>query len=88
MELAPLADLYPSTTPPEFVPLSPAQLEQSFNLAPGSCSLPDSALGIPVVTDLAGKEEQKPDTAQARASGAPSAPKLATKIKLVGLKPK
>ena len=90
MELAPLADLYPSSVKPDFAPLTSPDL----SLEPGKFKLSQADLGVPVDASALLGEEERQQAAPAAAAAAPAAPgagtapKKPTKIKLVVSKKK
>ncbi len=83
MELAPVAELYPSTTKPEFSPLDPAVLAERFSLAPGPCSLATAELGTPVDVSALGGNAAVAVEAPATAPGPKPAVPIKLKLKLV-----
>ena len=87
MELAPLADLYPTSIKPDFAPLSPQTLANSFTFETGKASLTEAELGVNVDSRaLWGNQgDEKPEVAP-KPAAAPAGV-FSTKIKL-GLKKK
>jgi hypothetical protein len=86
MELAPLAELYPSSVKPDFAP--PVGLS-GVSLEVGAFSLPGADLGVTVDSRALLGEGEKPAPAAAAppaAAPAAAAPKP-TKSKLAGAKP-
>lgn len=83
MELAPLAELYPSSVKPDFAP--PPGLA-GVSLEPGAFALPEADLGVTVDSRALLGEGDKPPPAAAPAAAVAAAPKP-TKIKLTGAKP-
>lgn len=76
MDLASLADVYPSITKPDFAPIDTALLETAFSFRAGPTSLTEAELGVPVdVRALGGNQSAMP------ASHGPKSIKP-TKIKL------
>jgi hypothetical protein len=74
MELAPLADLYPSSVKPDFTPIT----SNNITLETGKFSLTEAELGVPVDSRALLGEEDKPPAAAAQKQALPKP----TKIKL------
>ena len=79
MELAPVADLYPSSVKPDFAPLDSAALAERFSLAPGPCALTEAERGIPVDVSALGGNTVAEEPA---AAVAPAPKPVLKKIKL------
>lgn len=82
MELAPLADLYPSSIQPDFAPLSAQTLSAGLTLEPGKYSLQEADLGIPVDSRALLGEEKPPQREQTAPTAPPATAPRPTKIKL------
>jgi len=74
MELAPLADLYPSSIKPDFAPIT----SNTVTLEAGKFSLSETELGVPVDSRALLGEEEKP----------PQPPAPAQQQKFAGAMPK
>lgn len=79
MELAPLADLYPSSIKPDFALIN----SNTVTLEAGKFSLSETELGVPVDSRaLLGEEERPPAAAPAQQQASAGAMPKPTKIKL------
>lgn len=83
MDLAPLADAFPSTNPPEFAPLTVTQLQEAFTFEAGPAVLPGQHQGLPVDTNpLLGGPRSTAGKAPAAAPSAGGAAKPTFKFKV------
>jgi hypothetical protein len=79
MELAPLANLYPSSIKPDFAPMN----SNSVKLEAGKISLSEIELGVPVDSRaLLGEEEKPPPPPPTQQQASAGTMPKATKIKL------
>lgn len=82
MELAPLADLYPSSIKPDFAPIKNSN-GNNITLEAGNFSLNEAELGVPVDSRaLLGEEKPTAQPPAAATASAGALPKP-TKIRLV-----
>jgi hypothetical protein len=79
MELAPLAEVHPLATPPDFAPLSQAALRDAFALQPGPAALAAEDLGVPVDSSALGSRGQGGAAVAPAAAAAPAAAPVASR---------